>query len=213
MNLRAAVIVSVLALLLAGCSGGSPHATQSPASGLRQVQPSTPQDLAQVKALAADQGQPWGSAPVQHTWSHVVPDQLPHNLIPSVTLGRGLLYARAANAKFSPPTSPRSVAAADLLFERGLLISAVTRNPWGGANPDAAQWASTVAKYPGNAATALQSTAVVNGVPAEVWVGQPSYFGGTDTVVAWVVAPWSYRVELQGNDVPGALRVADSLGH
>jgi hypothetical protein len=147
------------------------------------------------------------------TWAHVSPNQLPLNLVPSVTLGRGLLDALAIDDHFSPPATPGSVAAAQLLFERGLYVSATTRNGFGQPVADASTWAEHVAKELANARHD-QRSASVNGLPALVGFGNSSRFGGrgTATFVRWIAGSWSITVELQGRNVAGALAVARSLG-
>ena len=214
MAARAAVVVFVMFLAVAGCSSGSAR-TSSPAPpfALRMVKASTPKDAARLQALVSDRGQPWGMAATRVTWGQLTPKQLPSNLVPSDTLGRGLLVARATTDRFFAPTTADSVAAADLLFERGLYIHATTRNAFGQPEPDAAKWASHVARELARPQDGQQSTSV-NGVPALFGFGPASRFGGggTDTFVRWVSAGWSVTVELQGKNAADALAVARSLG-
>lgn len=211
---RVAVIVLAFLLLMAGCSSGSPpQASPSHNPALRIVRPATPQDAARLRASANGQGQPWGNQPMNVTWAHVSPSQLPLNLVPSVTLGRGLLDALAIDDNSSPPATTGSVAAAQLLFEHGLCVSATTRNAFGQPVADASTWAEHVAKEIANARHD-QRSASVNGLPALVGFGNSSRFGGgvTATFVRWIASGWSITVELQGKDVAGALSVARSLG-
>jgi hypothetical protein len=206
--------VLALLLVLSGCTTASPRPSHSPAATLQVVKPSTPQDAARLRAFAAaDHEQPWGMARTDSTWAHVGPSRLPLNLIPSVTLGRGLLDALAIDDHLFPPATPGSVAAAQLLFEHGLYISATTRNAFGRPVADATTWAEHVAKELANARHD-QRSASVNGLPALVGFGNSSRFGGggTATFVRWIADGWSITVELQGRHVAGALAIARSLG-
>jgi hypothetical protein len=210
----AAIVVLAFLLPMAGCSTGAPpQASPSHSSALRTVKPSTPQDAARLRAFATNQEQPWGNQPMNVTWAHVSPNQLPLNLVPSVTLGRGLLDALAIDDHSSPPATTGSVAAAQLLFEHGLYISAATRNAFGQPVADTSTWAEHVARELANARHD-QRSASVNGLPALVGFANSSRFGGggTATFVRWIAGGWSITVELHGKDVAGALSVARSLG-
>lgn len=211
---RFLAITLAAGLLAAGCaSGAAKLSSPSPSSALRVVKASTARDAARLKALLTDRGQPWGMPPVEVGWAHLGPGQLPRNLVPSVTLGRGLLLARAADQQLRVPTFPASAAVADLLFERGLYIHATTRNAFGQPVPDASSWAAHVAKELANGRHD-QSSASLRGVPVLVGFGPSSIFGGggTDTFVRWIAGGRSITVELEGRNVVGALAVARSLG-
>jgi hypothetical protein len=150
---------------------------------------------------------------MKFTWAHVSLSELPHNLIPSVTLGCGLLDAKAVDDRFWTPPMPGSAAAAQLLFEHGLYVSATTRNAFGQPVADATAWAEHVAREVANARHD-QRSASVNGLPALVGFGNSSRFGGggTATFVRWIAGGWSITAELRGKDVTGALSIARSLG-
>ena len=211
---RAAVVLPAFLLLMAGCSAGAPpQASSSHSSALRTVKPSSPQDAVRLRVFATDQGQPWGNQPMKVTWAHVSQNHLPLNLVPSVTLGRGLLDALAIDDHFSPPATTGSVAAAQLLFEHGLYICATTRNAFGRPVADTSTWAEHVARELANARHD-QRSASVNGLPALVGFANSSRFGGggTSTFVRWIAGGWSITVELRGKDMAGALSVARSLG-
>jgi hypothetical protein len=208
------VLIFAAALVLGGCSGApGPAESHVVPLALHDVRHPSALEASRAAAFVNRYGDPWGGGFSTFVeWQRLAAEDVPRRFAPADTLGRGLLVAMVASHDSSRTSAAHPIAAARLLFQDGLTVSATTGQGWALDRGRFKQYATQVALRPDPSQSSAE-TATVGNELALVTVG-PNRSGDvtTATVVEWAAAPWTFSVELDRADVSAALRVARSMG-
>jgi len=221
---RIVLLFVVIAMALSGCAPAAQSSRQEDRQvaqsdettpGLRDVEASSAEESATLSAFLKTRGQPGGGHPViAFEWTRVSAEELPPQFVPADTLGRGLLTALVTSSNLRSPSATDPVGHAELLLEDGLVISAGTGNRRGPRTLE--EWNRVANDSVGEADRnfSVIETATVGDSVALIRVGAAlsGFTEATTTNVEWMAPPWRFSIELRGEDIPAALRIARSFG-